>query len=184
MIRTDKHGKRPVFVVILTTLVFISASGLAVALTGKTLINLYWLIILSVAIASATIRPAYLWWNKAFQLPARWMGVVCHILFVAVLVMAAILSVNYFGRDKAAAIDKQVPITDVYRKKRYRQMRVGRYYYANRDPYYVDYIDVELPGGFIKSIPIDAKKVGKYHIGDSVSVIIMPGAFGFDVIEN
>ena len=165
--------------VILAVIVFY---GLTFALWGMTLGSLPTLIIGSLFLAALSGLPLFNKWSVITGTKRLPVNIACHLVAATGLFMSLLLGINFWGRNVAETKTERISITNVYSEERHRSRRVGRRYITNGEAYKVYYIDVDLPGGYSKSMQVSPSKFRNYHKGDSVTVKLTPGALGMTIV--
>ena len=164
--------------VVLAVIVFY---GLTLALWSMTLGNLMVIIAGSVFLAVLSGLPLYNKWRAITGTQRLPINVVCHLVAATGFFISLLLGINYWGRNSDATETERVAIVRVYSEEHYRSRKVGRRY-VKGEPYKMYYIDVELPGGHIKPSAVKPEKFRSYHVGDSVTVKLTPGALGMPIV--
>ncbi|MDE6367877.1 MAG: hypothetical protein K2K94_01405 [Muribaculaceae bacterium] len=164
--------------VVLAVIVFY---GLTLALWGMTLGNLAVIVVGSVFLAALSVLPVYNKWSAITGTCRLPINIGCHLVAATGFFMSLLLGINYWGRNIEDAKTERVAVVRVYSEEHYRSRKVGRRY-VKGESYKMYYIDVELPGGHKKSLAVKPEKYRSYHVGDSVTVKLTPGALGMLVI--
>lgn len=157
--------------------------GIAFGLAGLTLVNHSVIVAgcVAVAVLSSLLCSG---WRTASGVMKKTALFVLQAGFISGLSMALVYGLN-FAFPSFESLHKETAIVErVYSETRYHKKRVGRNRYVNGEPYKVFYMEVGLPGGWHRSLPVGAGEFRHRHKGDTVDLPVVRGLFGMYVIRR
>lgn len=137
--------------------------------------------LIAAALAGITLLPVWQRWSGLSN-PA--LNVLLATVILGGVISAGFYVSNFaFAKEETSHTEKAV-ITKKYRETRYRSKRVGRNRYVRGEQYYEYYFDVEYSNGRIKPMIVNAKRYSKARTGDTITVNIQQGLYGFAVVKR
>ena len=170
------------FLLVMLILVTIIAYGVFIALANLTMVSTARVLTCTV-IASGFIAVA---WRGGFGKLLGISNELVNRLIVLVvftgIITAGFYSVNFWMSRESTSHKEQAVVVKKYRKTRHRSRRVGRRY-VQGEPYNVYYIDLRYSSGEVKPRQVKIEKYNRIKTGDTITVGVEMGAFGFPIIK-
>lgn len=105
------------------------------------------------------------------------------IVFLTGLFSGAFFALNFcFSAHSTSNVEK-AEVVRKYKETRYRTKRISRNRYTRGERYYEYYIDCRYSNGSVKPRLITIERFNRVRTGDSITVNIEKGLFGFPVIK-
>lgn len=170
------------FLIVMLVLVTIVAYGIFVTLADLTMVSLAHVLTCAV-IASGIIAVA---WRRGFGTLLGIRNEIVSRLIVLVvftgIITAGFYSINFWMADDSSSHKEKAVVERKYTETRHKSRRVGRRYVQGEE-YKVYYLDLKYPGGQVKPRQVKLEKYNRTKTGDTISMGIQMGAFGFPVIK-
>lgn len=122
-------------------------------------------------------------WRNVTGSSSRVLNFCCQAVFGFVLFSAAFFMINSWMADDDR-YDVKVEVMERIREKHRQTKRVGRRYVADGPEYYMHYLKVRFDDGQTKMITADHGEYAHSMAGDSVTVEMQRGRFGYSVIKG
>lgn len=165
-------------------LVSLGCYGFSITLHHDTLINGWWPLGISAAVAIITSLWGWQLWKWLTDMRAVWVNCIVHIIVTTSVLLLLFYSINYYGSRPSSEITRDVEITSRYYKIHHHSNRTGRHSYSRGAPYKVYFIQITFPSGRTKDLQLPYSEYRRLHKGSHLSLQLQRGFFGIPVIKN
>ena len=171
------------FLIIVIVLFVVGCVAVDSALWDYTLVDT--VVPLSVGVVGAIVTGLLFGrsWKSVTGSSNRALNFSCQAVFGFILFSSAFFMINSWMAD-GERYDEKVEVTERIREKHKRTRRVGRRYVADGPEYYMHYLKVRFDDGQTKKIAIGHGEYARRKAGDSVTVEMQCGKFGYPVIKG
>lgn len=122
-------------------------------------------------------------WSRLTATSSRWLNYLCHVAVATSVWIFAVIGGNYLFADATTAHQERVVVEDKTRETHHKTRRVSRRVYTQGAPYYVYVLTVRFYDGRTKDMTVKQKKYSRTHIGDTLTVHMQQGLFGYPVMK-
>lgn len=122
-------------------------------------------------------------WSRLTATSSRWLNYLCHVAVATSVWIFAVIGGNYLFADATTAHQERVVVEDKTRETHHKTRRVSRRVYTQGAPYYVYVLTVRFDDGRTKDMTVKQKKYSRTHIGDTLTVHMQQGLFGYPVMK-
>lgn len=159
--------------------------GLSIFIYQHTIINIWIIIALTVAVTLISGFLAAFWLLSKFgSLKSAWKQLTCVLLLSCSIGMSGFLGLNYYFSTASSAHTESVEITRKYYETHHRSRRSGRRGYIQGPPYKVYFIEISFTNGQIKTLRLPYSQYKRIHKGDSIDINTEKGLFGYKVLKD
>ncbi|MBD5247479.1 MAG: DUF2500 domain-containing protein [Barnesiella sp.] len=169
---------------IVAGVIAVAAAGLAFALQNETIIE-WWIPVTACALPA--IPAGYLLRKPFCDIIVnsnRWLGGAAAAFFIFTLLIGAFYTINYYGADENNPRQLNAKVTEKITSEHYRTRRVSRNRTVRGEKYNTYSVNVTMPDGRSKILPVSIGQYSRLHAGDNVTLTTCDGLFGVPVIKE